>query len=848
MAGNYYGTFGTGATARDTVKIYVTTFDTLGYRINADSVIVKRFWGGATNPVVDSFIWTGAGTRTGFYDTSVAAEAGTGTDSLGEWGLEIYWKVQGKSFNKEGFYIVVSGLPTGTGDPQDIRNLDTVNVLSTDTVNLLSTDTIKLVTDNMAEIANLDGWNPITDNESLIVDQSTLEDLALASRSVIGDTNNVVWSIAQRDRVLDSLQAVLDTLQNEFPELAARQKIGDTSNIVWSVAQRTQVFDSLQAVLDTLQAEFPELFTVNIQDASLRNKKGSLGEALDILKQRSVWHSENKILNPDFEMDSVITDVAPTHWTASVGTKFGTAITDVTSGKYSAYITGNLSGDTSAAIKSNQFSVPANMWIHYGGYFNKGSADVNQHASFRLYKASSIVDSFTIVSTGAGINPKQSFFVTSDTGTYRVEFFTKKLTAGVGQIFVDNAFAYVFTDTLNQSFAASVSNADAAKIADSVWQDVKSQHTTDGTYGKYLDTTVSSRATSGVGVSAGEMAAIADTVWKKRQNTTSYVDTMFGNIIRDLSDTNQASLDTLQNQDNQFVLLRDSLQAVLDSIQNQDNQFVLLMDSIQAILDSIQAQTGGWGGSGSSDTANMRLAGFMRRYTFGGGSDTSYTKNPAAGMTGSAIDTLLVRDSCNNVNLAGVRVEISNKSGQLLAQFTTPTSGRIILQGNANDTVIVTERATTYTFSIPDTVVINGGDIDTVFGCLFTPNSPPQSSMVTLWGCLQDFSANYGTGAEVNISLERLAGRILWKIGGSDTTLADYTTIKVNVNSSGTWQQPVFWSALYKYYDNNTAAWVAANPKYIIEIINNQGIPLTGRDGLRVTANSVTSQRVYSGQ
>lgn len=658
-AGNYYGTFGTGTTSRDSVRIYVATFDTLGYRINVDSLIVKRFWGGATNPIVDSFIWIGAGTRTGFYDTTVAAEAGGASDSLGEWGLEIYWKVQGKSFNKEGFYIVVSGLPTGTNDPQDIRNLDTVNVLSTDTVNVISTDTIGV---NWGVVAN-----PTT---------------------TIGLTNTTVGTVTTTTTATN-----LTTNNDKTNYTLTNADKGVVADSIWRRRYNTTTYtDSM------------------------------LGAQVRLIKYRA---------------DSLL---APT--------AFGRTL-DVTAG-------GN------AGIDWSNIGDPTTLQVFSGTTINTVTNE-----PWTAAQVSRVLDSLQAV-----------------------------------------------LDTLQRFTKATTDSLQA--VLDSL------QATLDVNVVTWLGTAPAGLTTPD------------------------------GNVKVDLRQWIAVAPFALNNQRPEVLVTStsDSVKKNIASI-TKDSVWKANLDANDNTAGSFGDSAGGWGATsaaGASDTANFRLAGFMRRYTFGGGSDTSYTKNPAATMTGSAIDTLLVRDSCNNVNLSGVRVEVKNKSGQSLGQFSTPTSGRIILQGNTNDTVIVTERATTYTFSIPDTIVINGGDIDTVFGCLFTPDTPPQTSMVTLWGCLQDFGGNYGTGAEVNISLERQTGKILWKIDGADTTLADYASIKVNVQPNGVWQYPVFWSALYKYYDLSSATWVSASPKYEIKIVNSQGITLTGTQGLRVTARSVASQRVYSGQ
>ena len=64
------------------------------------------------------------------------------------------------------------------------------------------------------------------------------------------------------------------------------------------------------------------------------------------------------------------------------------------------------------------------------------------------------------------------------------------------------------TDNLPASPAATSDIPSAATIADAVWDEAQSGHTTVGTFGKYLDTEV-----SGVGGSSLTLADIADAVW-----------------------------------------------------------------------------------------------------------------------------------------------------------------------------------------------------------------------------------------------------------------------------------------------------------------------------------------------
>ncbi len=107
----YYGQFYDGTGARDTVWLSVSTFDTLGFEINADSVWFHRFY---RTTLIDSTILTGAGTRTGYYLTGKRAFDGT---NYGEYNVKLRWKVQGKYLTKPESYTVF---------PSDTANIKTM--------------------------------------------------------------------------------------------------------------------------------------------------------------------------------------------------------------------------------------------------------------------------------------------------------------------------------------------------------------------------------------------------------------------------------------------------------------------------------------------------------------------------------------------------------------------------------------------------------------------------------------------------------------------------------------------------------------------------------------------------
>jgi len=100
------------------------------------------------------------------------------------------------------------------------------------------------------DLSGLDGWSPILDNDSLIVDQSSLEDLALASRSAIGDTIQTDLS------GLDGWTPIIDN-ESLVVDQSTMVAVGDTNQVDLSNYDGTTPFDYTTDVVvasDTIQS------------------------------------------------------------------------------------------------------------------------------------------------------------------------------------------------------------------------------------------------------------------------------------------------------------------------------------------------------------------------------------------------------------------------------------------------------------------------------------------------------------------------------------------------------------------------------------------------------------------
>ena len=118
------GEFGDGTGSKDSVWMNVSTFDTLGFEANADSVWFHRFY---RTTIIDSTVLTSA-TRTGYYITGRRAFDGT---NYGEYTVKIRWKIQGKYFGNEESYTVVDYLDSADvvrwvwqGNPRTLTNFN----------------------------------------------------------------------------------------------------------------------------------------------------------------------------------------------------------------------------------------------------------------------------------------------------------------------------------------------------------------------------------------------------------------------------------------------------------------------------------------------------------------------------------------------------------------------------------------------------------------------------------------------------------------------------------------------------------------------------------------------------
>ena len=778
-AGNFYGTFGTGATARDTVTVYLTTLDTLGQSINADSVWIKRFY---RTTLIDSTILTGAGTRTGFYVQSYAAEAGAGTDSLGEWGLELRWKVQGKYFNKEGFYFVVDGVLPGTNDNiglnwGDVGSQGTTVILSGTTVgtasNLTGTANANVTTwlgsapnvlrSGGVDIANQDTVRVDFDNSFGTLSDAQVDDITVGSVTAdVGITQagaDKGWSTTTRQltaldedittldlnattigtvtTVTDLADSAIDSSSFKGNALTA-SKIGasaigvsEAPNLDATVSSRMATYTQPTGFL---AATFPTGTIANTTNitagtvttaTNLTTNNDKTGYALSgagnqaltdtLHRQAFAYQFPNLIANYSFEMDGSLTATVPTHWTVLNGEDYGTRTAAAFTGRYGGYIQTDSSGD-STKIRSKDFALPTNVFLYYGGYFV--CANSNSIAYMKIKNsAGTTVDSINL-NIGDAFTPMVKYFKVTTADSYYV-ILSNKASVSITDRYLDfdNLFAQISFDTIG-ALASGATDWNATER-----ENIRKALGVDGT--------------KTAGGTKGDVQKTLDTTDAIYARTDVATSTRLAPSTagRTLDVSANGAIDTVLNVNKTDTSGLATLAA---------GQFTKVGDStwLRAFDVSTSGNyadsASGWGATaagGGSDTGSIKAMmtnnRFARHRTSPGNPNDTVNAVTTVVGTGSQSYDIWVRDTCNSLDITGAKVSVFNKSGALLDFKYTPASGKVTFAGNTNDTVVVYEVLPGYSFSIPDTVIISGNFKDTLNGCAFSPGTPVLGNLQT---------------------------------------------------------------------------------------------------------------------
>lgn len=141
---------------------------------------------------------------------------------------------------------------------------------------------------------------------------------------------------------------------------------------------------------------------------------------------------------------------------------------------------------------------------------------------------------------------------------------------------------------------------------------------------------------------------------------------------------------------------------------------------------------------------------------YGGLIDSNRTERGAFGIgAGAAAVSLVARDTAADRVIPGVSVWIRNlDQTTILALGRTAASGAVGLNLEP-DTVLVLAASPGYTFPAWDTLVVEPGITDTVFGQMLYPDPPPSATLCRVWGYLYRLDGSPVEAAAVSFSLSR---------------------------------------------------------------------------------------------
>jgi len=290
-----------------------------------------------------------------------------------------------------------------------------------------------------------------------------------------------------------------------------------TSN--WSDAQRDSVLAALTNTAIRIKVWSALLASYGI--------KGSAGHVLNLISQNATREFGNFIFNGILEIDS-ITDLG-TGWSARYQTANANRRVDTqytAGGKNSYRLTATGSAADSVWVYTRWFYLPANTWLIWG--FNSydrevgaGSHIVRAYVTNRSFTISDSIDIPSFSLNGASYAFTKLYNNTADKEVQLNFKISKSAVSGNDSLFIDNVFAYIVPDTLNQVIAAST---DTSGTAREVWRQLIASTWPAGSFGKLFQDSANYWGRIG-GAASVNYDSIAKYVWQY-QGTVTLFDTI----------------------------------------------------------------------------------------------------------------------------------------------------------------------------------------------------------------------------------------------------------------------------------------------------------------------------------
>jgi len=629
------------------------------------------------------------------------------------------------------------------------------------------------------------------------------------------------------------------------------------TNLVWSVAERDSILTAL-----TNAAIRTKVWSALLASYGI---KGSAGHVLNLISQNATREFGNFIFNGTLEIDS-ITDLG-TGWsaryqTANAGRRVDTQYTAGGKNSYRLVATGTAAD--SVWVYTRWFYLPANSWLIWG--FNSydrevggGSHIIRAYLTNRSFTVSDSIDIPTFSGNGTSYAFTKLYNNTTDKEVQLNFKISKSASSGNDSLFIDNVYACIVPDTLNQTIAATGTSditaikgdtaaatrlaeafdadttaaghilvvdtaryvkdlADSsikastiksnsfthnkfsvgvfdsltfsvdafisdhfkgnyyARVADNIWDELQAGHPTAGTFGKYVDTTITSRGTGSGG---------GDTTGLAREATLVAVQDSFA-VILHRSDVEDSGLAQTRNEDD-------------DDTINSKGTATATVDS--SLIDRI-----------------------IRRVFEGYG---PYKL------------TLVARDSTGAVNVAGINLVLKKQGAdpQSWGRLPSSTNGQAIFNTDTG-TYEVYAYGIGYVKTSPGTIKMGAANrTDTVYLSKFTPTSPTLANGVVLYGFIFDPDNSIPSGTKVSISFSSEQSSLgssfnsqnLYEKNASDTTQGIFVRNQTwrkdvpitKLANCGVWQVEVRQSPSL-FMINSSGGRVYVSPTYQITI---PGIP-----------------------
>jgi hypothetical protein len=344
------------------------------------------------------------------------------------------------------------------------------------------------------------------------------------------------------------------------------------------------------------------------------------------------------------------------------------------------------------------------------------------------------------------------------------------------------------------------------ELADEVWDELQAGHSTDGSFGAYVDDTVSEAGATAT-ISDADMGAIIDSLMRRAYDDTvtgawtAYVlrkaDSAISGATATISDADMAAIaDTimaltaadsgdgslwgqmLRQLDSAYSATWSTFDETTDSVElvAAYANWAKLRDSLGAyVLANVDSATtldssevGAWLAAAASGSATVSagdkedIAALVRDTAQ---ANPSYFYGPTATGSGSRTVRVYAMDtSGTDEAVTNVSVTIQNVSGtQIAGPLTTNSSGYVDFTLNDGSVTALADLSPAYYFN-SKSINISGNRTDSVWGYNTQISSPSAAELSRVYGYVYDVQGNADSGRVIYV--ERLGGTNAIDTGG----------------------------------------------------------------------------------